>query len=83
MRTQLELWKLVRENFDMYFETGLCWVIFSLFYNYEITPDEYDSLALDLKNEGNASDFFLGKKGDPKPRLEFIEKMIKKHSKKD
>ena len=80
MRTKLELWKLVKENFDMYFETGLCWVIFSLCYNYEITPDEYHSLALDLKNEGNISNFFLGKEGDPKPRLEFIDKMIKKHS---
>ena len=80
MRTQLELWKLVKENFDMYFETGLCWVISSLWDNDKITADEYYSLDLDLANEGDISDFFLGKEGDPKPRLEFIEKMIKKHS---
>ena len=80
MRTKLELWKLVKDNFDEYFESGLCWVIDSLYYNYEITADECHSLELDLANEGDISDYFLGKKGDPIPRLEFIEKMIKKHS---
>jgi hypothetical protein len=81
MRTKLELWKLVKENFDEYFKSGLCVVIGSLWENDKITADEYYSLDSDLANEGNISNYFLGKKGDPKPRLEFIEKMIKKHSK--
>ena len=30
MRTQLELWKVVKENFDEYFSFGLCQLIDSL-----------------------------------------------------
>ena len=80
MRTQLELWKLVKKNFHEYFKLGLCGVIGSLWDNDKITTDEYFSLDLDLENEGDTSDYFLGKVGYKKPRLEFIEKMIKKYS---
>ena len=38
------------------------------------------SLTDELKKNGNTRDFFLANQGDAKPRLEFIDKMIRKHS---
>ena len=83
MRTQLELWHVVKENFDEYFSTGLCFLIGYLEFCDIINLDEQELLEKELSEHGNTNDFFLGDKGDPKPRLEFIDKMIKKHSKKD
>ena len=80
MRTRLELWQVVKYNFDMHFETGLCYLIRSLKFFDIISFNEMNSLTDELKKYGNTRDFFLGNQGDPKPRLEFIEKMIKKHS---
>lgn len=83
MRTQLELWKIVKDNFDEYFKNGLCLLIDDLeFYNI-LNSDECDLLNNELSKYGICTVYFLGVKGDTKPRLEFIEKMIKKHSKKD
>ena len=81
MRTQLELWQVVKDNFG-YFSTGLCFLIRTLKLYSIISLEETKSLTDDLKKYGNDSDFFLGVGGNPMPRLEFIEKMIKKHSKK-
>ena len=80
MRTQLELWQVVKDNFDEYFIFGLCQLIDSLLYVGKINHYEEDSLTEELSLHGDNSIFFLGLSGDPKPRLEFIEKMIKKHS---
>ena len=80
MRTQLELWQVVKDNFDEYFTFGLCQLIDSLLYVGKINHYEEDSLTEELSLHGDNSIFFLGLSGDPKPRLEFIEKMIKKHS---
>ena len=80
MRTQLELWQVVKENFDKYFEYGLCVVIIELFYDDYISNLEHKLLEEELLEHGDSDEYFLGKKGDPKPRLEFIDKMIKKHS---
>ena len=80
MRTQLELWKLVKDNFDEYFKFGLCLLINDLELDDIINLDEQESLEKELSEYGNTIDFFLGAEEDPKPRLEFIEKMIKKHS---
>lgn len=80
MRTQLELWQVVNDNFDYYFFSGLCILIFELQSCYIINSKERHLLEEELSEHGNSDYFFLGKKGDPKPRLEFIEKMIKKHS---
>ena len=80
MRTQLELWKIVKENFDECFRDGLCYLITDLYLDDIINSDELQLLKNELKSYGDTSDFFLGIAGKPKPRLEFIEKMIKKHS---
>ena len=80
MRTQLELWKIVKENFDECFRDGLCYLIVDLLLYDIINSEEKESLKKELKNYGDTSDFFLGIAGKAKPRLEFIEKMIKKHS---
>ena len=83
MRTQLELWKLVKDNFDEYYYNGLCVLISRLQIKGIISIDESISIHVEIKRYGNTKKFFLGVEGDPKPRLEFIDKMIKKHSKKD
>ena len=80
MRTQLELWQVVKDNFDEHFETGLCFLIRTLKLCSIVSFEEMKSLTDELKKYGNTRDFFLGNQGYPKPRLEFIEKMIKKHS---
>ena len=80
MRTQLELWQVVKENFDEYFLGGLCILLSRLYIKEIISRDESISIYNEIKSYGYTRDFFLGDEGDPKPRLEFIEKMIKKHS---
>ena len=80
MRTQLELWQVVKDNFDEYFIAGLCYLITDLYLDDIINSDELQLLKNELKSYGNTSDFFLGDSENPKPRLEFIDKMIKKHS---
>ena len=42
--------------------------------------DEKNCIHAEIKKYGNTKDYFLGEPKDPKPRLKFIEKMIKKHS---
>ena len=80
MRTQLELWQIVKDNFDAYFKTGLCILISRLCIKGIISMDELNYIHVEIKRYGNTKRFFLGAEGDPKPRLEFIDKMIKKHS---
>ena len=80
MRTQLELWQVVKDNFDEYFNFGLCQLIDSLRYVGKIKDYEKNSLTEELSLHGDNAIYFLGLSGDPKPRLEFIDKMIKKHS---
>ena len=80
MRTQLELWQVVKDNFDEYFSDGLCYLIVDLYLYDIINSEEKESLKNELKSYGDTSDFFLGIAGNPKPRLKIIEKMIKKHS---
>lgn len=80
MRTQLELWQVVKDNFDEHFLTGLCFLIGDLEFCCIINLDEQELLEKELSKHGDSDEYFLGKKGNPKPRLEFIEKMIKKHS---
>ena len=71
----------MKENFDVYFCTGLCLLISRLYIKGIISMDEHNCIYVEIKRYGDTSDFFLGAEGNPKPRLEFIEKMIKKHSK--
>ena len=80
MRTQLELWQVVKDNFDDYFSEGLCTLIIRLYIKGIISMDESISIHVEIKKYGNTKDYFLGDPKDPKPRLKFIEKMIKKHS---
>ena len=80
MRTKLELWQVVKDNFDEYYYNGLCILISRLQIKGIISIDESISIHVEIKRYGNTKDYFLGEPKDPKPRLEFIEKMIKKHS---
>ena len=80
MRTQLELWKVVKDNFDDYFSDGLCILISRLYIKGIISWNENIFIHAEIIKYGNTKDYFLGEPKDPKPRLEFIEKMIKKHS---
>ncbi len=80
MRTQLELWQVVKYNFDEYYYNGLCVLISRLQIKEIISIDESISIHGEIKKYGNTKDYFLGDPKDPKPRLKFIEKMIKKHS---
>lgn len=83
-RKQLELWQVVKDNFDAYFLTGLCSVIKQMKIYKEINYHEWECLIKELKNFGDTdNDYFLGERKDPKPRLEFIDKMIKKHEQLD
>lgn len=59
MRTQLELWQVVKDNFDEYFETGLCFLIRTLKLCSIISFEEMKSLTDELKKYGNTRDFFL------------------------
>ena len=80
MRTQLELWQVVKDNFNEYFTDGLCLLITNLYIKEIISMDEHNCIHAEIKRYGNTKDYFLGEPKDPKPRLEFIEKMIKKYS---
>ena len=80
MRTQLELWQVVKDNFDEHFHDGLCVLIARLYVKRIISMDEHNCIHAEIKRYGNTKDYFLGEPKDPKPRLEFIDKMIKKHS---
>ena len=80
MRTQLELWQVVKESFDEYFLSGLCGLIYDLKLFGIINSEEKELLKKELSEYGDNKTFFIGYKYVKKPRLEFIEKMIKKHS---
>ena len=60
MRTQLELWQVVKDNFDEYFKTGLCLLIGDLKFFDIISLGEKESLKNEIKKYGNTRDFFLG-----------------------
>ncbi len=86
MRSNLELWEIVRDNFDRYWDgkniDGLCMLLYVIPLNI-ITEDEWCILNDELCDEKSKLNtykaYWLGEKGDQKPRKEFIEKMIKKH----
>ena len=80
MRTQLELWQVVKESFDEYFLSGLCGLIYDLKLFGIINSEEKELLKKELSEYGDNKTSFIGYKYVKKPRLEFIEKMIKKHS---
>ena len=80
MRTQLELWQVVKDNFDEYFLSGLCGLIHDLKLFGIINSEEKELLKKELSEYGDNKTFFIGYKYVKKPRLEFIDKMIKKHS---
>lgn len=81
MRSNLELWEIVRDNFDEYFRFGLCSLLLKLYRSRFFSLYEYITLEDELKEYINIDRYSLGKEGDPKPRKEFIKKMIKKYSK--
>ena len=79
MRTKLELWQLVDKHFDVLFMTCLCPVILKLRAMGLININEWESLVDEIAHFGDTEDYFLGEKGDAKPRKEFIQKRIKTH----
>ena len=79
MRSNLELWEIVRDNFDEYFRFGLCSTIYRMLMSDIINKYEFNKLNHEISYYGSSQKYFLGERSDPKPRKEFIEKMIKKH----
>ena len=79
MRTKLELWQLVDKHFDGLFMTGLCPVITKLRIRGILNPNEWQSLLDEIEHFGSTNGFFLGEKGDAKPRKEFIQKRVKQY----
>lgn len=79
MRTKLELWQLVDKYFDGLFYSGLCPVIVKLRIRGILNPNEWQFLIKEIEHFGSTNEFFLGKKGDAKPRKEFIQNRIKAH----
>ena len=79
MRSKLELWQLVDRHFEEYFSIGLCHVIVKLRSNGLIDINEWQSLMDGIAHFGDTEEYFLGEKGDAKPRKEFIQKRIKAH----
>ena len=79
MRSKLELWQLVDNHFDGLFVTGLCVVIVKLRIRGILNPNEWQFLIKEIEHFGSTNEFFLGKKGDAKPRKEFIQKRIKQY----
>ena len=86
MRSNLELWEIVRDNFDKYFGYnlrigGLCILVLYLYRKSIISFYEKTMLEIEINSYKRFwhTAYFLGEMGDPKPRKEFIEKMIKKH----
>lgn len=79
MRSNLELWEIVRYDFDEYFRFGLCNAIYWMFMGGIINKYELNKLNHEINYYGSSQKYFLGERSDPKPRKEFIEKMIKKH----
>jgi hypothetical protein len=66
-------------QFDGLFMTGLCPVIVKLRLRGILNPNEWQSLIKEIEHFGSTNEFFLGEKGDAKPRKEFIQKRIKAH----
>ena len=79
MRSKLELWQLVDKHFDYLFYSGLCPVIWKLRAMGLININEWESLVDEIAHFGDTEDYFLGERGDAKPRKEFIQKRIKAH----
>ena len=79
MRTKLELWQLVDKHFEEYFSIGLCNVIWVLRSAGLIDINEWQFLYDEIEHFGDTEEYFLGEKGDAKPRKEFIQKRIKAH----
>lgn len=85
VRTNLELWLIVEENFDKHFSTGLCRVFFKLMSDDIINSDEHCvlyNLIQDYKKSRfycrKYGPFYLWEKGHAKPRRMFIQKQILK-----
>lgn len=79
MRSNLELQKVLLDNIDDYFETGLC-VYISISYSMNlISLQEFRYLKLFISKRSNGlnSIYWIGKKGDIKPRIEWIKENIK------
>ena len=88
MRTDLELWLIVEENFEEYFERGLCLTISKMYEMFIITKNELNRL-LEIINEYAKNKFggdpnydirysYLWKQKEAKPRRLFIQKQILK-----
>lgn len=85
MRTNLELWLIVEQNFDELFYVGLCSLLFFLIGKDIINKSEYDILKK-IINEYKDNrfyfrkdeDFYFWEKGHEKPRRMFIQKQILK-----
>lgn len=82
MRTPLELWLIVEENFDRYFRTSLCDMINVLEFDGVISIHENYDLLMIIKTYGenrfgkDSYYSYLWEKFNKKSRKMFIQKMI-------
>lgn len=88
IRTPLELWLVVEENFDEYFESCLCGMIFRLSMEFIISDNEYRFLQYSINHYCTQRFYYwdswdmknnlFWKIGEQKPRRMFIQKQILK-----
>lgn len=87
MRTDLELWLIVEENFDKYFNCSLCEVVYKLREFGIISGLELNFLITVIRKYGvkrfGFNDYELWTKhywniGHKKPRINFVQKQILK-----
>ena len=71
MRTQLELWQVVKDNFDDYFYEGLCILISRLYIKGIISMDEGTESESRIGNINEREIYYYGFKPDQNDRLFF------------
>lgn len=79
----LELWLIVEENFDKFYNTGLCGVVHYIFMEGLISTSEerflYNCIYAYSYERWGFEKFYFWKPHQPKPRKLFIQKQILKY----
>ena len=84
MRTNLELWLIVEQNFEEFFGFGLCGILSNLWYYGLIESNEREYLEdiiknyKDIRGDKYCNTGFIWRAGEAKPRRIFIQNQILK-----
>ena len=77
-RTIHELPIIMRDNFDEYFEMGLCWLNIHLFGAHLYSYEEYDKMKRYIREyRPNKKNSWSWEAGQFEPRKKWIDKQIK------